>query len=199
MRQRRLATEPGSALGRRGPDRRRGRSSGAVMAVTRSGGAGCRRTPRPASQKFTELVATAIANAESREARAVLTDEQAALRRVATLVAQGASPRGSLRGRRRGGRPPVTRRKRHDGSLRTRRQRHHGGLVEHHRGCVSYRQAVADRGHERRVDGAPDGPGRSYRRLLGCHRPDRRRRAGGGHQVGGWKPDRRRRPVSGAS
>jgi GAF domain-containing protein len=34
-------------------------------------------------------VATAIANAESREARAVLTEEQAALRRVATLVAQG--------------------------------------------------------------------------------------------------------------
>src|SRR4051794_29965193 len=38
---------------------------------------------------FTELVATAIANAESQEARAVLTDDQAALRRVATLVAQG--------------------------------------------------------------------------------------------------------------
>ena len=39
---------------------------------------------------FTELVAPAIiANAESQEARAVLTDEQAALRRVATLVAQG--------------------------------------------------------------------------------------------------------------
>jgi signal transduction histidine kinase len=42
--------------------------------------------------QFTELMATAIANAESREARAVLTEEQAALRRVATLVAQGASP-----------------------------------------------------------------------------------------------------------
>jgi GAF domain-containing protein len=41
---------------------------------------------------FTELAATAIANAESREARAVLTEEQAALRRVATLVAQGTSP-----------------------------------------------------------------------------------------------------------
>ena len=41
---------------------------------------------------FTELVATAIANAESREALAELADEQAALRRVATLVAQGASP-----------------------------------------------------------------------------------------------------------
>jgi signal transduction histidine kinase len=41
---------------------------------------------------FTELVATAIANAESRQALAELADEQAALRRVATLVAQGASP-----------------------------------------------------------------------------------------------------------
>ena len=74
---------------------------------------------------------------------------------------------------------------------------YHGGLVEHHRGCLSHRQAVADRGQERRVDGAPDGPVRSYRRLLGCHRPDRRRRTGGGLQVGGWKPDRRRRPSLG--
>ena len=37
---------------------------------------------------FTGLVATAIADAESRNARAVLTEEQAALRRVATLVAR---------------------------------------------------------------------------------------------------------------
>jgi signal transduction histidine kinase len=43
-------------------------------------------------EKFTELVATAIANAESREALARLADEQAALRRVATLVAQGTPP-----------------------------------------------------------------------------------------------------------
>jgi PAS domain S-box-containing protein len=49
--------------------------------------------------KFTELLATAVANAESRadlaasEARArELANEQAALRRVATLVAHGASP-----------------------------------------------------------------------------------------------------------
>jgi signal transduction histidine kinase/ketosteroid isomerase-like protein len=41
---------------------------------------------------FTELVATAIANAESREALARLAEEQAALRRVATLVAQGVPP-----------------------------------------------------------------------------------------------------------
>ena len=41
---------------------------------------------------FAELVATAIANADSREALAGLADEQAALRRVATLVAQGVQP-----------------------------------------------------------------------------------------------------------
>jgi signal transduction histidine kinase len=41
---------------------------------------------------FTELIATAIANAEAREALARLVEEQAALRRVATLVAQGALP-----------------------------------------------------------------------------------------------------------
>jgi signal transduction histidine kinase/uncharacterized protein YoaH (UPF0181 family) len=42
--------------------------------------------------EFTELLATAIANAESREKLTRLADEQAALRRVATLVAWGAPP-----------------------------------------------------------------------------------------------------------
>jgi GAF domain-containing protein len=41
---------------------------------------------------FTELAATAISNAESRAALGVLADEQAALRRVATLVARGLPP-----------------------------------------------------------------------------------------------------------
>ena len=41
---------------------------------------------------FTELVATAIANADSRAELARLAEEQAALRRVATLVAQGVPP-----------------------------------------------------------------------------------------------------------
>jgi GAF domain-containing protein len=41
---------------------------------------------------FTELVATAIANAESRTELARLAEEQAALRRVATLVARGVPP-----------------------------------------------------------------------------------------------------------
>jgi signal transduction histidine kinase len=41
---------------------------------------------------FTELLATAVANADSRLAIARLADEQAALRRVATLVARGVPP-----------------------------------------------------------------------------------------------------------
>jgi signal transduction histidine kinase len=42
--------------------------------------------------QFTELLATAIANAESRGGLARLAEEQAALRRVATLVARGGPP-----------------------------------------------------------------------------------------------------------
>jgi signal transduction histidine kinase len=41
---------------------------------------------------FTELVATAISNTESRARRARMADEQAALRRVATLAAHGTPP-----------------------------------------------------------------------------------------------------------
>jgi GAF domain-containing protein len=43
-------------------------------------------------ESFTELVATAIANSQARENLAQLAEEQAALRRVATLVARGATP-----------------------------------------------------------------------------------------------------------
>jgi PAS domain S-box-containing protein len=42
---------------------------------------------------FTELVATAISNTEARTQMGRLADEQAALRRVATLVARGVAPR----------------------------------------------------------------------------------------------------------
>jgi len=42
--------------------------------------------------EFTELVATAIANSQAQECLAQVADEQAALRRVATLVAAGAPP-----------------------------------------------------------------------------------------------------------
>jgi signal transduction histidine kinase len=42
--------------------------------------------------EFTQLVATAIANSQAQEQLAQLADEQAALRRVATLVAEGGTP-----------------------------------------------------------------------------------------------------------
>ncbi len=42
--------------------------------------------------EFTDLVATAISNAQAREDLHQLAEEQAALRRVATLVAEGAPP-----------------------------------------------------------------------------------------------------------
>ena len=48
-----------------------------------------RPTLRPASVDFTELLASAIANAESRAELSKLVEEQTALRRVATLVAHG--------------------------------------------------------------------------------------------------------------
>ncbi len=56
--------------------------------------ASIQRPPMPPNTEerlanFTELVATAIANAEAREELRRVADEQAALRRVATLVAQG--------------------------------------------------------------------------------------------------------------
>ena len=68
-----------------------GKLWGALMAATR-GVEPWAENAETRIAAFTELVATAIANAESREALAELADEQAALRRVATLVAQGASP-----------------------------------------------------------------------------------------------------------
>jgi signal transduction histidine kinase/uncharacterized protein YoaH (UPF0181 family) len=68
-----------------------GRLWGAMMVSTREND----KLPKDTAArlaKFTELLATAIANAESREALRRLADEQAALRRVATLVASGVDP-----------------------------------------------------------------------------------------------------------
>ena len=68
-----------------------GRLWGIVVAGSR------REQPLPADSEtrlasFTGLVATAIANAESRAGLAGLAEQQAALRRVATLVARGTPP-----------------------------------------------------------------------------------------------------------
>jgi PAS domain S-box-containing protein len=68
-----------------------GRAWGTMVAATNQS------MPLPADTEsriveFAELLATAISNAESREALTRLADEQAALRRVATLVATGTDP-----------------------------------------------------------------------------------------------------------
>jgi PAS domain S-box-containing protein len=68
-----------------------GRLWGAMIAANTRGDALPPDTESRIGQ-FTELMATAIANAEARAEVARLADEQAALRRVATLVAQGAPP-----------------------------------------------------------------------------------------------------------
>jgi signal transduction histidine kinase len=69
----------------------RGRLWGTLMAAAR----GVEPLPDDAEARieaFTELVATAVSNAQAREDLHRLADEQAALRRVATLVAEGAQP-----------------------------------------------------------------------------------------------------------
>jgi signal transduction histidine kinase len=68
---------------------------GALWGVVTVGTRGAEALPADVEgrlAKFTELLATAIANSEAHEQLALLADEQAALRRVATLVAEGATP-----------------------------------------------------------------------------------------------------------
>jgi GAF domain-containing protein len=86
-----LAREQGVAAGVASPIIVRGRLWGATVAAS------CEPGPLPSDTEsrvgqFTELVATAIGNAEARSDVARLADEQAALRRVATLVAKGSAP-----------------------------------------------------------------------------------------------------------
>jgi PAS domain S-box-containing protein len=68
---------------------------GGLWGVIATGTRGTRSLPAGIEERlaeFTELVATAISNTQAREDLHQLADEQAALRRVATLVARGASP-----------------------------------------------------------------------------------------------------------
>jgi signal transduction histidine kinase len=70
---------------------------GRVWGVVVAGTAGEPPLPRDTETRlasFTELLGTAIANAESRAGLARLAEQQAALRRVATLAARGMAPEG---------------------------------------------------------------------------------------------------------
>ena len=82
---RRLKTR--TAVG--GPIRVAGRLWGAVVAATLDG-ATMPTDAGPRLEQFAELIATAISNTDARVELARLADEQAALRRVATLVAEEA-------------------------------------------------------------------------------------------------------------
>jgi PAS domain S-box-containing protein len=69
--------------------------NGRVWGVMATGSAEGQALPSDIEQRlaeFTELLATAISNAQAREDLQRLADEQAALRRVATRVAEGAPP-----------------------------------------------------------------------------------------------------------
>jgi PAS domain S-box-containing protein len=68
---------------------------GRVWGVVSAGGGPTVRLPDDAETRlsqFTELLATAIANIQAKEELHRLADEQSALRRLATLVAEGAQP-----------------------------------------------------------------------------------------------------------
>ncbi|HSC03738.1 MAG TPA: GAF domain-containing protein, partial [Solirubrobacteraceae bacterium] len=68
---------------------------GRVWGVMATGATEGRELPSGTEHRlaeFTELVGTAIANTHAREQLRLLVEEQAALRRVATLVAEGAEP-----------------------------------------------------------------------------------------------------------
>jgi signal transduction histidine kinase len=79
--------ETSTAIG--SPLRVAGRLWGAIIAAT-LGGATMPADAQSRLEQFTELIATAISNTEARVELARLADEQAALRRVATLVAEEA-------------------------------------------------------------------------------------------------------------
>ena len=91
-RPRSLATRHRRRVRRRSADRRRGSPLGTDGRLVRPAGR-CPPTRSTRLTDFTELVATAIANAEARAEVERLAEEQAALRRVATLVARGVTRR----------------------------------------------------------------------------------------------------------
>ena len=83
------ARRPGTGTSIGAPIHVAGRLWGALV-VAAPGGGPLPRDAEPRLAQFSELVGTAIANAEARVELARLADEQAALRRLATLVAEEA-------------------------------------------------------------------------------------------------------------
>ena len=135
---------------------------------------------------FTELVAMAIANAESRVALARLVEEQAALRRVATLVARGARAGAGVRRGHRGGRAAASGRLRGPWAVTSSTVRSPSSPPGASPARRPPRSApVEARGEEPQHDRRRDGSFSSNRELCRCLGPDRRRRPQGRCPHGG--------------
>ena len=140
--------------------------------------------PRDTEQRlaeFAELFATAIANSEAHEQLEQLADEQAALRRVATLVATGAPPAEVFEAVSAEVAALIARGRLRSHALRGRRDRHRGERLDDRGRVQVRREALRARRH--RVGRDPrDRPARSRREL--------RRSAGRGPEAAremGWR------------
>jgi len=149
---------------------------------------------------FTDLVATAITDAQTRADLRVLAGQQAALRRVATLVARGVPPSevfsavaGELA--RCLGVPPLD-------AVPLRGRWHRNVARGSPRASVAInanRSAVFVFGRQRRGYGLRDAPHRSYRQPRHRRGSCRRVRPAQRHPVRCWGADPRRRPTVGCS
>ena len=183
-------------LGCRRADQRR------RAAVGRHGRRVHAREPLPAGTEarlagFTELAATAIANAQARVELRGFADEQAALRRVATLVARAAPPEEVLAavteeaGRLLHADYATMNRYGPDGTITVVAAWSSTGAAVPRRHPVEYRRA------EREHAGVPDRPGGADRRLRRRLRPGRRGRPRVGPARGGRRAGQRRGPAVG--
>ena len=131
-------------------------------------------------EQFTELVAAAISNTQAREELGELAEEQAALRRVATLVAGGAPPDDVFAtvaaeiGRLAAAQMVLVSRDEHDGTATVVGAWGDHPLEAGARWSLagpSISKTVLERGRSARIDDAPDGPGSiaDVARALGVH------------------------------
>ena len=135
----------------------------------------------------------------SEEARDELLDEQAALRRVATLVAQEAPPAEVFNGGDRRGHPPPGRRRRRHVPLRGRRGGDLPHGLGHGRRAVPRRHPAPGRRREHHRPRVPHGTAGANRGLRGRLRRDRRPRSRNRRPRLRRVPDPRRRPAVGRS
>ena len=147
---------------------------------------------------FTELVATAIENAEARAELRRMADEQAALRRVATLVARGAEPQSGVRRGGRGARPADRRRHHRDLPVRVRWNGDDDGRPRHRASSdmrVGDRRTLESGTAIRAVQATGESARYDVDDVMRAHLPDVAARTAA--SVGGCQSDHRRGPLWG--